>query len=420
MIRARPVRLDRPSDLAPAFLRLGLPTPAREYLLEKMPLLHVLLTGLAREQGRFLSDLFADCVDPGREEFPSWVAGDQRSRPGTGLLSGRKEQFERVVARARASPEQAGLAEALARVWEASRAPAPLVLGGRTLTFGARTHVMGVVNVTPDSFSDGGRYFSTEAAVAHGLRLAEAGADLLDVGAESTRPGAPPVPAEAQLARLLPVIESLRARTDVPLSVDTTQAAVARGTLAAGAVLINDISGGLFDPALLPVVAEAGAACCLMHIQGTPETMQREPHYEDVVDEVLAFLEERVARALATGVARERLLVDPGIGFGKTLGHNLFLLRRLSELRVLGLPVLVGTSRKGFLGKLTGGRPVDERLAATLGSVAALAAAGDADIVRVHDVAEARDALAVADALRDALEGGALYGRALHGRQSGT
>jgi dihydropteroate synthase len=388
---------------------MGLPTPAREYLLEKLPLLHVLLTGLEREQGRFLASLFADSTAPGREEYPSWVAGDQRARPGTGLLSGRKDQFERVVASARARPELSELAGALTRVLEASLPPAPLVLGGRTFTFGARTHVMGVVNVTPDSFSDVGRYLDTEAAVAHGLRLAEAGADLLDVGGESTRPGSPPVSASEELARILPVLEGLRARTDVPLSVDTTKAAVAREALKAGAVLINDISGFTFDPELPRVTAEAGAACCLMHIQGTPETMQREPHYEDVVDEVLAFLEQGVARAVAAGVPRERVLVDPGIGFGKTLGHNLFLLRRLGELRVLGLPVLVGTSRKSFLGKLTGGKQADERLAATLGSVAAVAAVGDADFVRVHDVAEVHDALAVADSMREALEGGALY-----------
>lgn len=409
MIRARPVRVDRPHDLAPAFLRMGLPTPAREYLWEKLPQLHVLLTGLEREQGRFLAGLFAESTAPGREEYPSWVAGDQRARPGTGLLSGRKDQFERVLSAAKARPELAELAGALARALEAALPPAPLVLGGRTFTFGARTYVMGVVNVTPDSFSDGGRYFGTEAAVAHGVKLAEAGADVLDVGGESTRPGSPPVSADEELARILPVIEGLRARTDVPISVDTTKAAVAREALKAGAALINDISGFTFDPELPRVTAEAGAACCLMHIQGTPETMQKDPRYEDVVDEVLAFLEEGVARAVAAGVPRERVLVDPGIGFGKTLGHNLFLLRRLGELRVLGLPVLVGTSRKGFLGKLTGGKPASERLAATLGSVAALASTGTADFVRVHDVAEAHDALAVADALREALEGGDLY-----------
>ncbi|MCY1079202.1 dihydropteroate synthase [Archangium lansingense] len=409
MIRARPIRVDRPADLEPAFLRMGLPTPAREYLLEKVPALHVLLTGLEREQGRFLAGLFQASETPGREEYPSWVAGDLRSRPGTGLLFGRKEQFERVVVEAKARPELAGLAGALARVLEASAPPAPLVLGSRTFTFGTRTHVMGVVNVTPDSFSDGGRYFGTEAAVAHGLRLAEAGADVLDVGGESTRPGSPPVSAEEEAARIVPVLEGLRARTDVPLSVDTTKAAVAREALKAGAVLVNDISGFHFDSELPRVTAEAGAACCLMHIQGTPQTMQKDPHYEDVVDEVLTFLEEGVERAVAAGVPRERVLVDPGIGFGKTLGHNLFLLRRLDELRMLGLPLLVGTSRKSFLGKLVGGKPANERLAATLGSVATMAAAGNADFVRVHDVTEVKDALTVADAVRSALDGGALY-----------
>lgn len=410
MIRAHPLLAERPEEIELAFRRMGLPTPAREYLLEKLPQYRLLLTGLTRVEGRFLKGLFEASVAPGREEYPVYVAGDLRTRPGSGLVTGRREQFERLIAAAKADPELAELAEALTRALGATVAPAPLTLGGRTFTFGARTYVMGVVNVTPDSFSDGGRYASTDAAIAHGLRLAEAGADVLDVGGESTRPGAQPVSAEEELARVLPVIEGLRARTQVPLSVDTTKAAVAREVLKAGAVLINDISGFHFDPELPRVVAEARAACCLMHIQGTPESMQRAPHYEDIVHEVLTFLEEGVARAVAAGVARESILVDPGIGFGKTMGHNLFLLRRLGDLRVLGLPVLVGTSRKGFLGTLTGGKPASERLVATLGSVAAVAALGSADFVRVHDVAEARDALAVTEAIRAATEGGTLYG----------
>ena len=410
MIRAHPLLAERPEEIELAFRRMGLPTPAREYLLEKLPQYQVLLTGLTRMEGRFLKGLFEASVAPGWEEYPVYVAGDPRTRLGTGLLTGRREQFERMIAAAKAAPELAGLAEALNRALGSAMAPAPLTLGGRTFTFGARTYVMGVVNVTPDSFSDGGRYASTDAAIAHGLRLAEAGADVLDVGGESTRPGSQPISAEEELARVLPVIEGLRARTQAALSVDTTKAAVAREVLKAGAVLINDISGFHFEPELPRVVAEARAACCLMHIQGTPESMQRAPHYEDIVHEVLTFLEEGVARAVAAGVARESILVDPGIGFGKSLGHNLFLLRRLGDLRVLGLPVLVGTSRKGFLGTLTGGKPASERLAATLGSVAAVAALGGADFVRVHDVAEARDALAVTEAIRAATEGGALYG----------
>jgi dihydropteroate synthase len=410
MIRVHPLLAERPEEIELAFRRMGLPTPAREYLLEKLPQYQLLLTGLTRVEGRFLKGLFEASVAPGREEYPVYVAGDPRTRLGSGLLTGRREQFERLIAAAKADPELAGLVEALTRALGSTVAPAPLTLSGRTFTFGARTYVMGVVNVTPDSFSDGGRYAAPDVAIAHGLKLAEAGADVLDVGGESTRPGSQPISAEEELARVLPVIEGLRARTQVPLSVDTTKAAVAREVLKAGAVLINDISGFHFDPELPRVVAEARAACCLMHIQGTPESMQRAPHYEDIVHEVLSFLEEGVARAVAAGVARESILVDPGIGFGKTMGHNLFLLRRLGDLRVLGLPVLVGTSRKGFLGALTGGKPASERLAATLGSVAAVAALGGADFVRVHDVAEARDALAVTEAIRTATEGGALYG----------
>jgi dihydropteroate synthase len=410
MIRAYPLLAERPEELQLAFRRMGLPTPAREYLLEKLPQYRLLLTGLTQVEGRFLKGLFEASAAPGREEYPVYVAGDPRTRLGSGLLTGRKEQFERLISAARAESPLAELAGALVRGLEAVRPPAPLTLAGRTFTFGARTYVMGVVNVTPDSFSDGGRYASADAAIAHGLRLAEAGADVLDVGGESTRPGSQPVSAEQELARVLPVIQGLRARTQVPLSVDTTKAAVARAALEAGAALINDISGFHFDPELPRVVAEAGAACCLMHIQGTPETMQQAPAYEELLGEVLTFLEDGVARAVAAGVARGSILVDPGIGFGKTLGHNLFLLRRLGDLRVLGLPVLVGTSRKGFLGALTGGKPAGERLAATLGSVAAVAALGGADFVRVHDVAEVRDALAVVEGIRAATDGGALFG----------
>ncbi|AGC46150.1 dihydropteroate synthase [Myxococcus stipitatus DSM 14675] len=410
MIRARPISVDRPEDLTLALRRMGLPTPAREYLLEKVPHAQVLLTGVPREVSAFLHGLHERALVPGREEHPAWVSGDVRSRPGTGLLSGRLEQFERLMALARSQRDAAlaALAEALARAMDAGKAPEPWVLGDRVFHWGSRTYVMGVVNVTPDSFSDGGRYLGADAAIARGLALVAAGADFLDVGGESTRPGSASVSAEEEVARVLPVIEGLRAKTSVPLSVDTTKAAVARAVLGAGAHLINDITGFRSDPELPRVVAEANAACCLMHIQGTPSTMQQAPRYEDLVDEVLDFLEGSVALATGAGIPRERILLDPGIGFGKTFDHNLYLLRRLGELRVPGLPLLVGTSRKGFLGALTGGKPAGERLAATLGSLAAMAVLGGADVVRVHDVAEARDALVVGDAIRTAMDGGAL------------
>jgi dihydropteroate synthase len=238
----------------------------------------------------------------------------------------------------------------------------------------------------------------------------DAGADLLDVGGESTRPGALPVSVEEETERVVQVVAGLKRRSTVPISVDTMKAPVAKAALQAGAHLVNDVTGFHFDPALAGVVAAAGAACCLMHTQGLPRTMQQAPRYEDVVGEVMDYLEEGLFQAAEAGIPRERILVDPGIGFGKTLEHNLFLLRRLEELRGLGQPLLVGTSRKSFLGKLTGDKGPTERLAATLGSVAAMAVMGGADVVRVHDVAEARDALAVADAIRWARGGGDLYG----------
>lgn len=411
MILARLIGADRTGELELAFRRMGLPRPAREYLSEKLPALQVLLTGLERADASFLKACLERSVAPGREEYPYFAPGDVRHRPGSALLAGRREQLERLIAAARKeSPPREGLATALERALRSLAPPEPIVLGGRTLELGRRTLVMGVVNVTPDSFSDGGRFLDPAAAIAHGERLASAGADLLDIGGESTRPGAAPVSAEEELARVLPVIRALKERTQLPLSIDTTKAAVAKEALAAGASLVNDISGLRFDPALPEVVASAGAACCVMHIRGTPETMQRDPRYQDVVAEVVEFLADGVERAERAGVRPERIWVDPGIGFGKTPGHNLFLLRRLVDLRSLGRPIVVGTSRKSFLGHLTGGKPPLERIVASAASTAALAVVAGADVVRVHDVAETKDALAVADAIRQASEGGDLFG----------
>ncbi|HEV3378306.1 MAG TPA: dihydropteroate synthase [Thermoleophilaceae bacterium] len=257
--------------------------------------------------------------------------------------------------------------------------------------------VMGVVNVTPDSFSDGGLFLDPAAAIAHGRRLAEEGAGILDVGGESTRPGAQPVPEEEELARVLPVIEGLAAAESPRISIDTTKLNVARAALNAGATLVNDVSAFRFAPDLAGLVASAGVDCCLMHMLGEPRTMQEDPRYEDVVDEVRAFLEERLAFATAEGVPEERVWLDPGIGFGKTVGHNLELLRRLDEIVAIGRPVVVGTSRKSFLGKLTGGKPEDERLPGTI-ATNVLALERGASVFRVHDVAPVADALRVAAA----------------------
>jgi len=257
---------------------------------------------------------------------------------------------------------------------------------------------MGIVNVTPDSFSDGGRFLKPQAAIDHGRALVEQGAQIVDVGGESRRPGAEPVSGEDELARVQPVIEGLAgAGSGAQISIDTSKARVARAALAAGASFVNDVSALRADPLMAETVAGAGAECCLMHMLGEPRTMQRDPRYEDVVDDVKAFLEERLEFAVRAGIEERRVLLDPGIGFGKTLENNLELLRRLDELAGIGRPIVIGTSRKGFLGRIAGEAPGSERLAGTL-ATNVLALERGASVFRVHDVAPVRDALAVAAA----------------------
>ncbi len=259
--------------------------------------------------------------------------------------------------------------------------------------------LMGVVNVTPDSFSDGGLYLDADAAVAHGGELVREGADILDVGGESTRPGAEAVDAETERARTEPVVAALAAAGHT-VSIDTSKRSVAAAALDAGAAIVNDVTALRADPEIGSLCAERGAGLILMHMQGDPRTMQEDPHYDDVVDDVKAFLAERLAAAVAAGVAEERIWLDPGIGFGKTLDHNLELLRRLGELRGLGRPLVVGTSRKSFIGKVDGSA-TDARLGGTIAS-SVLAAAEGADVLRVHDVAAAAQAAKVAAAILSA------------------
>ena len=259
-----------------------------------------------------------------------------------------------------------------------------------------RAQVMGVLNVTPDSFSDGGRYASLAAAVAHGVRLAEEGAAVIDVGGESTRPGAAPVSADEELGRVVPVIERLRAATSAIVSVDTSKPQVMRAAAQAGAGLINDVRA-LGEPGALEAAVDSGCAVCLMHMQGQPRTMQQQPRYGDVVAEVRAFLAVRLAAARDAGVGADQLLVDPGFGFGKTLTHNLTLLRHLRELAALDAPLMVGLSRKALIGTLTG-RSAAERVPGSI-ALAVLAVAGGARLVRAHDVAATVDALKVTAAV---------------------
>lgn len=250
---------------------------------------------------------------------------------------------------------------------------------------------MGIVNVTPDSFSDGGRFLDRNAAVDHAIQLAEDGADVLDIGGESTRPNAEAVSLNEELRRVVEVVAAVRKATDRLISIDTTKAEVARQALAAGADIVNDISGLTFDPEMVNVCAESDCGVICMHIRGTPQTMQDDPSYEDVVNDVCGFLSERLAALTAAGIAAERVMTDPGIGFGKTAQHNVELLSHVDALRSLGRPVLIGHSRKRFLAKVLG-RPVEERVYGTIGVAVAVAAQG-ADMIRVHDVRATRDAL---------------------------
>ena len=269
-----------------------------------------------------------------------------------------------------------------------------LMLRGSAMDL-SRCRIMGILNVTPDSFSDGGRYAGKDAAVSRAFRMAGEGADIIDVGGESTRPGAETVSVEQEIARVVPVIAGIRSRSDIPVSIDTRKAEVAAAAIAAGADMVNDVSALRHDDVMADVIADSGYPVVLMHMQGTPETMQDNPRYGNVVEEVLEFFAERIAFCTSRGITR--IVLDPGIGFGKTLQHNLTLLRALPRISALGYPLLVGASRKGFIGTITG-LPVERRLS---GSLAAhlFACRNGAHLLRVHDVEETRAALTVLNAL---------------------
>ncbi len=266
--------------------------------------------------------------------------------------------------------------------------------------------VMGVVNVTPDSFSDGGEFATADEAIAHGHRLLDEGADIIDVGGESTRPGAAPVAADEELRRVIPVVRAL-ARAGAIVSIDTRRAAVMRAAVAEGACIVNDVTALTFEPESLATVAACGAAVILMHMQGEPATMQKAPHYDDAPAEVAAYLADRVAACVAAGIPRERIAVDPGIGFGKTVTHNLQLIANLDRLKAIGVPIVIGVSRKSFIARLSRGEDAKARLPGSLAAALAAVARG-ATIVRVHDVAATRQALAVWRAIEETARDGAI------------
>jgi dihydropteroate synthase len=315
------------------------------------------------------------------------------------ILTGTQKQFEKLLLKLDQYPDLRPFGESLRETLKnISKIHYSIRCKNKTFTLGKRTLLMGVLNVTPDSFSDGGLYFDKEKALARGLRIVEEGADFIDIGGESTRPGSKPIGLEEELRRVIPVIESLAKEIDVPISIDTYKSAVAKRAIEAGAEMINDISGLHFDPDLGQVAAKEDVPLILMHIRGAPETMQKDVHYDSLFSEILQYLKDSVQRAESTGLDPRQIIIDPGVGFGKTLKDNLLLIKNLSEFRILGKPILLGTSRKSFIGKILNAR-ANERLEGTLSSIAICALNG-AHIIRCHDLLQAKKAIAVADAIR--------------------
>jgi len=317
------------------------------------------------------------------------------------LLMGTEKQFEKLFSKLEQYPDLHPFGLSLREILRnLSRTHYTIHCRKRTFTLGKRTLLMGVLNVTPDSFSDGGLFFDKEAAIAHGLKMVEEGADLIDIGGESTRPGSKPLGLDEELRRVIPVIESLAKEMDVPISIDTYKSDVAKKAIEAGAQIINDITGLQLDPSLSQVAAKEDVPLVLMHIRGNPETMQKNIHYESLFSEIIQHLKDSIQRAESAGVDPEKIIIDPGIGFGKTLDDNLLILKNLQEFKILGKPLLLGTSRKSFIGKILNA-DVNERLEGTLSSIV-VGVLNGAHIIRCHDVIQAKKAIAIADAVRQA------------------
>lgn len=328
---------------------------------------------------------------------------DCSSKKTDSILMGTQKQFEKLALKLDQYPDFQSIGKSLRETIENFfKTHFSIRCRKKTYTLGKQTLLMGVLNITPDSFSDGGLYFDKEKAIAHGLRMVEEGADFIDIGGESTRPGSKPIGLEEELRRVIPVIESLSKEIPVPISIDTFKSKVAEKAIEAGAEIINDISGLHFDPELGKVAAKNDVPIVLMHIRGTPETMQKDVHYDSLFSEILLYLKESIQRAEFNGIDPHQIIIDPGIGFGKNLEDNLLIIKNLQEFRVLGKPILIGTSRKTFIGKILN-KEVNERLEGTLSSIAICVLNG-AHIIRAHDVLQAKKAIAVADAIRFAGE----------------
>jgi dihydropteroate synthase len=370
-------------------------------------------TGIKLIEGKTLHfNLKMEGIDPRTANFLKQemlslggdVAVDKRgldcsSKKTNALLMGTQKHFEKLILKLEQYPDLHPLDQLIKEtIKNISKTHYSIRCRKQTLTLGKKTLLMGILNVTPDSFSDGGLFFNRGKAVDHGKKMVEEGADIIDIGGESTRPGSKPLELEEELRRVVPVIESLAKKIDVPISIDTYKSAVARRAIEAGAEIINDISGLRFDPILAQVAAKEDVPIILMHIRGTPETMQKNVHYESLFSEIIQYLKESIQKAESAGVDPNHIIIDPGIGFGKTIEDNLLIIKNLYEFRVLGKPILLGTSRKSFIGKILNAEPED-RLEGTLSSIA-IGVLNGAHIVRSHDVLQTKKAIAMADAIR--------------------
>uniref|UniRef100_A0A7V3PSZ5 Dihydropteroate synthase n=1 Tax=candidate division WOR-3 bacterium TaxID=2052148 RepID=A0A7V3PSZ5_UNCW3 len=393
----RLLSLESAQDLNQELARIGVDPRAWNIFAQKNRIISLKLTRLSPATANILKQTAlvtgADCAI-----HRQVISG--RIRQSDCILFATPRQYEEICLRLKSQPECAArLVPIIQHLINRALTPlSSIKIGNQTFDFQHQTYCMGILNITPDSFYDGGKYLDPAAALDHAYQLITAGAAILDLGAESTRPGAQPVPPAEQLRRLLPVLKPLAKKVKIPISIDTTSARVAEAALNAGAKIINDISGLKFDPTLAKVCARHNAGLILMHIRGTPRTMQRHPVYHDLMQEIIDQLRTAVDQALTAGCKPEQLFIDPGIGFGKTVSHNLEILRRLGELRTLGLPIVVGPSRKSFIGKTLNLAP-EQRLEGTIAAclVAALNGAG---IVRVHDVQPVQRALSLLNAIR--------------------
>ncbi len=397
----RLLSLPLPADLNEELARIGVDPAAWDIFLKKKDTLAIKIPDLSVAGANILKQtalaIGADCA-----VHRLVISG--KVRQSDCILFATRRQIENLCQRLEHQPAcvRKVVPELTALINALQSPDFSLTIRGRKFDLRTRTYLMGILNVTPDSFYDGGRFLEPAKALERVQQLVEEGADIIDIGAESTRPGSEPVPPTEQLKRLLPVLKMVRKKVKVPISIDTTSARVADVTLKEGADIVNDISGLNFDPKMRQVVARAGVPVIIMHIKGKPRTMQQNPVYQDLMREIIAYLKRAIQRATAAGIARGKILIDPGIGFGKTLKHNLTILRRLPELRSLGRPIVVGPSRKSFIGMVLD-LPPEERLEGTI-AASVIAAEKGASIIRVHDVVPVKRALAIRDAISGNLE----------------